>query len=91
MAFDRGIGSCEGCVKLFHVARPVLADNTREICGEFLRARVMKAPRGNGWEQRRDCRVKIVGLRQAETLGEGYVIALSAGARKMRAQYSTAE
>lgn len=41
MAFDRGIGTCEGCVKLIYVARPVLADRTREICGQSGGARVV--------------------------------------------------
>nr|WP_321508779.1 hypothetical protein [uncultured Celeribacter sp.] len=91
MAFDRGIGTCESSVELVHVARPCLMDDIPEFCGQSGGARVVQTPHWNRRGKRRDRRVEIVRLRQAEARGHRDVIALGTSAGQMRDQHPAAE
>ncbi|OCX66865.1 hypothetical protein BFP70_04100 [Thioclava sp. SK-1] len=84
MAFDRGIGVCEDYVELFHIAGPAFADGFPEICDQSGGARVLQTPGRNLRGKRRDRRVEIVRLMQAEARGHRDVIALGASVGQVR-------
>ena len=91
MTFDRGIGVCEDCVELVHIAGPCLMDDISEFCGQSGGARVVQTPGRNRRGKRRDRRVEIDGLRQAEARGHRDVIALGASVGQVRGQHPAAE